>query len=61
MNRLYSVTINVYKRIADIGHAIDTLITEPVKDRHMLMVLIHEGAMMNEKLKIGGKLATLVK
>jgi len=27
----------------------------------MLMVLIHEGAIMNEKIKIGGKLSTMVK
>jgi len=27
----------------------------------MLMVLIHEGAIKNEKLKIGGKLSSLVK
>ena len=27
----------------------------------MLVVLVHEGAIMNEKIKIGGKLSTMVK
>ncbi len=45
----------------DIDTAIVRVIQEPVKDKHMLMILIHEGAIMDEKLKIGGKLASMVK
>ena len=32
-----------------------------VRDRHMLAVLIHEGAVKGEKIQIGGKLSKLVK
>lgn len=62
MNRIYSVTINTYKRMNDIKGAIDQLFSkESVKDYYMLVVLIHEGAIMDEKIKIGGKLSTMVK
>lgn len=62
MSKVYSVAINVYKRIGDIERAMgQALSAEHVKDQFMLMVLIHEGAIKNEKLKIGGKLSSMVK
>jgi hypothetical protein len=62
MNRLYSMGINVYKRSEDIARVIEELFGDhQIKDRYMLMVLVHEGVIMDEKLKIGGKLSTMVK
>lgn len=62
MNRIYSVSINTYKRKDDIQKAINELFSnETIKDYYMFMILIHEGAIQNEKIKIGGKLSKLVK
>eukprot|EP00347_Sterkiella_histriomuscorum_P009738 403340074 len=62
MNRIYSVSINTYKRYRDIKGAIEQVFSnENVRDYYLLVVLIHEGAIMNEKIKIGGKLSKMVK
>ena len=63
MNKIYSVSINCYKMRKEIKKAIAYLTDRhgEVRDVQMLAVLIHEGVIKGEKIKIGGKLSKLVK
>jgi len=65
MNRVYSMCINIYRRLPDIEAAIKTVFsdnyTAEIRQPNMLIVLIFEHIIKGEKLKIGGKLSRMVK
>ena len=65
MNRVYSMSINIYRRLNDIEAAMKDVFSgsleAEVRQPNMLIVLIHEAAIKHEKIKIGGKLARMVK
>ena len=65
MNRVYSMCINIYRRLPEIEDAIKTVFSDSVeaeiRQPNMLIVLIFEAVIKGEKLKIGGKLSRMVK
>ena len=65
MNRVYSMCINIYRRLPEIEGAIKSVFSDSVeaeiRQPNMLIVLIFEAVIKGEKLKIGGKLSRMVK
>ena len=65
MNRVYSMCINIYRRLPDIEGAIKTIFSDSyeaeIRQPNMLIVLIYEHIIKGEKLQIGGKLSRMVK
>ena len=56
------MSINIYKNIELINGIYDTLFnSEEIRDKSFLMVLIFEAGFKNQRIKIGGKLAKMVK
>ena len=56
------MSINIYKNLDLLGKIMRDLFDgEDIKDRALMMVLIYEGGISQKKIKIGGKLAKLVK
>ena len=57
--------INIYRRLTDIEKAIQEVFSDSyeaeVRQPNLLIVLIFEHIIMGQKLKIGGKLARMVK
>ena len=65
VNRIYSMCINIYRRLPDIERAIKDVFSDSyeaeIRQPNMLIVLIYEGIIAGQKLKIGGKLSRMVK
>ena len=65
MNRIYSMAINIYRRLPELEKAMREVFTDSydaeVRQPNMLLVLIHDYICQNNKLKIGGKLSRMVK
>ena len=65
VNRVYSMCINIYRRLKDIEMAVREVFSDSyeaeVRQPNMLIVLIYDHVVMGQKLKIGGKLARMVK
>lgn len=59
------MSINIYKRLGDIENAIKHVFSEnyqaEVRQPNLLIVLVHDYIIQNNKLKIGGKLSRMVK
>lgn len=58
------MAINIYHRLGDLEKAIKEVFSdnyEAVRQPGMLIVLVHEAAVQNQKIKIGGKLSRMVK
>jgi len=65
MNRIYSMSINIYRRLADLEMALKECFTDnyhaEIRQPNMLIVLVHDFIIENNKLKIGGMLSRMVK
>jgi len=65
MNRIYSMSINIYRRLKDIEGAIAKVFSNSydaeVRQPNLFIVLVYDFIMANNKLKIGGKLSRMVK
>ena len=66
ITRIYSIAINTYQRMSDIEQSIYDVIGVKeddlgIEETQMLMVLIYEAALHSQRLRMGGRLAKLVK
>ena len=65
MNRIYSMSINIYRKLPEIEKAIKEVFSDSfdaeVRQPNMLIVLIHDFIIQGNKLMIGGKLSRMVK
>ena len=64
ITRVYSIAINAYQRMADLQRALEALsgwndFTD--EEAELLMVLVYEAVIKGQRLRMGGRLAKIVK
>ena len=64
ITRVYSIAINTYQRMSEIEKALDAVLGGEefgIEESEMLMVLMYEAVIKEQRLRFGGRLPKIIK